>query len=56
MWHEGIHLKVKNSSQNGISRNLLRLLTDFLENRKQRVTLNGQTSSWTEINAVVPQG
>ena len=34
----------------------MRLLTDFLENRKQRVTLNGQTFSWTEINAGVPQG
>ena len=43
-------------SQNGISGNLLKLLTDFLKNRKQRVTLNGQTSFWTEVNAGVPQG
>ena len=34
----------------------MKLLTDFLKNRKQRVTLNGQTSSWTEVNAGVPQG
>ena len=27
-----------------------------MENRKQRVTLNGQTSSWTELNAGVSQG
>ena len=35
---------------------MLKLLTDFLENRIQRVTLNGQTSSWTELNAGVSQG
>ena len=27
-----------------------------MKNRKQRVTLNAQTSSWTEVNAGVPQG
>ena len=41
---------------NGISRNLLRLLTYFLRNRKQRVILNDQSSSWANINAGVPQG
>ena len=41
VWHEGVLFKL---SQNGISGNLLKLLTDFLKNRKQRVTLNGQTS------------
>ena len=30
--------------------------SDFLRNRKQRVTLNGQSSSWTNVNAGVPQG
>ena len=35
---------------------LLKLLTDFLSNRKQRVVLNGQVSTWTSINAGVPQG
>ena len=53
VWHEGVLFKLP---QNGISGNLLKLLTDFLKNRKQRVTLNGQTSSWTEVNAGVPQG
>ena len=52
MWHEGVLFKL---SQNGISGNLLKLLTDFLKNRKQRVTLNGETSFWTEVNAGVPQ-
>ena len=41
-------------SENEISGNLLKPLTDFLKNRKQTGTLNGQTSSWTEVNAVVP--
>ena len=39
-----------------ISGNLLSLLTDFLRNRKQRVILNGQSSSWASINAGVPEG
>ena len=51
--HEGVLFKL---SQNGISGNLLKLLTDFLKNRKQRLTLNGKTSFWTEVNAGVPQG
>ena len=32
------------------------LLTDFLSNRKQRVVLNDQHSSWTDIKAGVLQG
>ena len=28
---------------------------DFLSNRKQRVILNGQVSTWTSVNAGVPQ-
>ena len=42
--------------QNGISGNLLNLLSNFLRNRKQRVVLNGQTSSSADVNAGVPQG
>ena len=52
MWHEGLILKL---NQYGISGNLLRLIKCFLENRKQRVVLNGQTS-WTNVLAGVPQG
>ena len=53
VWHEGIIRKLK---RNRISGNLLSLLTDFLRNRKQGVILNGQSSSWPNINAGVPQG
>ena len=42
--------------QNGISGNLLETLTDFLKDRKQRVVLNGQNSSWANVEAGVPQG
>ena len=43
-------------NQYGILENLLRLIKCFLKNRKQRVVLNGQTSSWTNVLAGVPQG
>ena len=53
MWHEGIMFKWE---QNGISGKLHKLLHDFLVNRKQRVVLNGQVSSWASIKAGVIQG
>ena len=43
-------------NQNGISGNLLNVITDFLYQRKQRVVLNGQLSYWTNVEAGVPQG
>ena len=43
VWHKGLICKLK---QNGISGNLLDTITD----------LNGQFSSWTSIEAGVPQG
>ena len=49
----GLIFKLK---QNGISGNLLSTLTDFLKLRKQRVVLNGQLSSWSNIETGVPQG
>ena len=42
--------------QNGVSGNFLNTLTDFLTLRKQRVALNGQLSSWSNIESGVPQG
>ena len=41
--------------QNGTFGNLLNLLSNFLRNRKQRGVLNGETSSWADVNAGVPQ-
>ena len=37
VWHEGIIFKLQ---QNGISDDLLNILSDFLRNRKQRVTVS----------------
>ena len=53
VWHEGLISKLK---QNGISDKLLHLIKDFRKNRKQRVVLNGQFSSWADADARVPQG
>ena len=53
VWHKGLIFKLK---QNAISGNLLSTLTDFLKLRKQRVVLNGQLSSWSNIETGVPQG
>ena len=53
VWHDDLIFKLK---QNGISGNLLNLLSNFLRNRKQRVVLNGQTSSWADVNAGLPEG
>ena len=51
--HQGLHYKLR---ENGISGELLNILTDFLDNRTQRVILNGQYSSWAKVEAGVPQG
>ena len=53
VWHDGIIFKL---TQNGISGNLLKLLCDFLSERRQRVVLNGQASAWTNVTAGVLQG
>ena len=53
VWHKGIIFKLK---QNGISSKLFSVLSDFLKDRKQRVTLNGQVSSWAGVNTGVSQG
>ena len=53
VWHEDLLFKLK---QNGISGNLLNVINDCLYQRKQRVVLNGQHSSWTNVQAGVPQG
>ena len=54
VWYKGLIIfKLK---QNGISGNLLSILTDFFKLRKQRAVLNYQLSSWSNIVSEVPQG
>ena len=53
VWHDGLIFKLR---QNGICGETINILEDFLSDRKQRVALNGQCSSWTDIRAGVPQG
>ena len=53
MWHQGLHYKLR---QSGISGELENTLTDFLDKRTQGIILNGQYSSWANVEAVVPQG
>ena len=53
VWHNG---RIYKLNQNGIKDKLLCVLIDFLKNRQQRVVLNGQSSSWTKVNAGVLQG
>ena len=53
VWQDGIIFKL---TQIGISGNLLKLLRDFLGERRKRVVLNGQASTWTNVTAGAPQG
>ena len=48
VWKKDLLFKL---SQNGISGNLLDLISSFLSDRKQRVLLNGQTSEWRNVTA-----
>ena len=50
VWHDVLIFKLK---QNGISDNLLNLLLNFLRNKKQRVVLNEQSSSWADVTTGV---
>ena len=40
----------------GIQGNVLKWIADWLEDRKQRLQLNGHKSGWTEVRSAVPQG
>ena len=53
VWHPGLIFKLK---QNGVSGQLLLLLSNYLSNRHQRVVINGQNSKWALILSGVPQG
>ena len=52
VWHDGIIFKLK---AYGVEGELLSLLKNYLENREQRVVLNGQTSEWRNIMPGIPQ-
>ena len=51
--HRGLLFKLKSY---GVEGSLFCLLENYLENRKQRVILHGQCSSWKNIVSGVPQG
>ena len=53
VWHIGLLFRLK---AHGVDGELLSLLENYLQNRKQRVVLIGQTSDWREINYGVPLG
>ena len=53
VWHEGLLFKPEYT---GILANLLSLLKSFLNNRFQRVVLNGHCSNWSSLLAGVPWG
>jgi hypothetical protein len=53
VWHEGLLYKLKKI---GVTGNLLHWFTDYLNDRKQRVIIKGECSSWGDIKAGVPQG
>ena len=53
VWHEGLIFKLK---QNGVTGNLLKLLENYLSNRKQRVVLNKSPIRMHPIKSGVPQG
>ena len=53
VWHEGLLFKLK---QNGINGNLLSLFQSYLQNRQQRVVIDGFCSEFTNVQAGVPQG
>ena len=53
VWHESLLFKLQSY---GIEVILLRLLKNYLSARQQRVFLHGQTSSWQNVSAGVPQG
>ena len=53
VWHDGLLFKLQ---QNGVCGKILCLLKNYLSNRKQRVVLNGSSSSFHPIHSGVPQG
>ena len=53
VWHEGLLYELKCS---GVSGELFILIRNSLNDRQQRVVLNGKCSRWATVSAGVPQG
>ena len=53
VWHEGLLFKLK---QLGVEGEALMIIKDFLNDREQRVVIDGQLSDWLPVAAGVPQG
>ena len=53
VWHDGFIFKLK---QNGVSGSLLMFFQNYLNNRKQRVVLNGSYSGFSAVESDVPEG
>ena len=49
VWQNGLIFKLR---QNGTGEDIINILRDFLCNRKQRVVLDSQCSSWADVCAV----
>ena len=52
IWHNEVSHK---SKQNGVRGNLLQIIINFLDVRKQRFVLNCQYSSWASVKGGVSQ-
>ena len=53
VWHKGMIYKLQ---QDSVPDELLNILIDFLNNRRQRVVFTGQSSNWAKVEVGVPQG
>ena len=53
VWHKGVIFKLKRKRINGL---LLKWFISYLENRLQRVVIDGQSSNELPVQADVPQG
>lgn len=53
VWHRGLLIKLRAI---GFSENIIDWFSSYLRNRQQRVCIRGQSSSWRNTNAGVPQG
>lgn len=53
VWHKGLIFKLK---QHGISGNLLDWISNYLDNRYQKVAIRSCTSNFKKVSAGVPQG